>query len=95
ADESPALPNLYYSGPLLQHRQSLFCYIYKFRARFGVIARTIADRLGVEWEEPLQQWQERGFLIEDLSCCEDCTCAVENEEKEAPAEVEDFATVSR
>lgn len=95
ADESPTLPNLYYSGPLLQHRQSLFCYIYKFRARFGVIARTIADRLEVEWEAPLQQWKERGFLIEDLSCCEDCTCAVENEEKEAPAEVEDFATVSR
>ncbi len=95
ADESPIAPNLFYSGPLLQHRQSLFCFIYKFRARFGVIARTIADRLGLAWEEPLRSWRERGFMIDDLSCCEDCTCAVESGEEVAPAEVEDYATASR
>lgn len=95
ADESPVLPNLFYSGPLLQHRQSLFCFIYKFRARFGIIARTIAERLGYEWEEPLRQWRERGFMIDDLSCCEDCTCAVESDEEIAPAEVEDYASIER
>ncbi|MEM9017827.1 MAG: NAD(P)/FAD-dependent oxidoreductase [Verrucomicrobiota bacterium] len=95
ADESPSLPNLFYSGPLLQHRQSIFCFIYKFRARFGIIAKTIADRLGHEWEEPLRQWRERGFMIDDLSCCQDCTCAVENDEEIAPAEVEDYATAER
>lgn len=95
ADESPSLPNLFYSGPLLQHRQSLFCFIYKFRARFGIIARTIAERLGHEWEEPLKQWQERGFMIDDLSCCQDCTCAVETEDEIAPAEVEDYATAAQ
>jgi hypothetical protein len=95
ADESWTLPNLFYSGPLLQHRQSLFCFIYKFRARFGIIARTIADRLGYEWEEPLRQWKERGFMIDDLSCCEDCKCAVESEGEISPAEVEDYATAER
>lgn len=95
ADESSTLPNLFYSGPLLQHRQSLFCFIYKFRARFGIIARTIADRLGHEWEEPLRQWKERGFMIDDLSCCEDCKCAVESDEEISPAEVEDYATAER
>lgn len=95
ADESPSLPNLFYSGPLLQHRQSLFCFIYKFRARFGIIARTIAERLGHEWEEPLKQWQERGFMIDDLSCCQDCTCAVETEDEIAPAEVEEYATAAQ
>ena len=94
ADESPILPNLFYSGPMLQHRQAIFCFIYKFRARFGIIARTIADRLGVEWEEPLRQWRDRGFMIEDLSCCEDCTCAVESDEEVAPAEVEEYATAA-
>ena len=95
ADESPSLPNLFYSGPLLQHRQSLFCFIYKFRARFGIIARTIAERLGHEWEEPLKQWRERGFMIDDLACCQDCTCAVETEDEIAPAEVEEYATATQ
>lgn len=95
SDESPTLPNLFYSGPMLQHRQSIFCFIYKFRARFGIIARTIADRLGHEWEEPLKQWRERGFMIDDLSCCEDCTCAVESDDEIAPAEVESYATAER
>ena len=95
ADESPSLPNLFYSGPLLQHRQSLFCFIYKFRARFGIIARTIAERLGHEWEEPLKQWRERGFMIDDLACCQDCTCAVETEDEIAPAEVEEYAAATQ
>ncbi|MEM9283201.1 MAG: NAD(P)/FAD-dependent oxidoreductase [Verrucomicrobiota bacterium] len=95
ADESVSLPNLFYSGPMLEHRQSIFCFIYKFRSRFGIIARTIAERLGREWEAPLRQWRERGFMIDDLSCCEDCTCAVENDEELSPAEVEDYATVER
>ncbi|MEM7012259.1 MAG: NAD(P)/FAD-dependent oxidoreductase, partial [Verrucomicrobiota bacterium] len=94
ADEAPLLPNLFYSGPMLQHRQAIFCFIYKYRARYGIIARTIADRLGYEWEKPLKQWKERGFMIDDLSCCEDCTCAVETEEEVAPAEVEDYATAN-
>ncbi|MDF1826615.1 MAG: NAD(P)-binding domain-containing protein [Verrucomicrobiales bacterium] len=95
ADESPTLPGLFYSGPMLQHRQSIFCFIYKYRGRFGIIAREIAERLGREWEAPLRQWQERGFLIEDLDCCTDCTCAVENEHETAPAAVEDYAGAIR
>ncbi|MBP83581.1 MAG: hypothetical protein CMO61_07005 [Verrucomicrobiales bacterium] len=94
ADESPKLANLFYSGPQLQHRQSIFCFIYKFRARFGIIARTIAERLEHQWTEPLKKWEERGFMIDDLSCCEDCTCAVEPDEEVSPAEVEDYATAN-
>jgi putative flavoprotein involved in K+ transport len=76
ADESPVTPGLFYSGPLLRHRQSLFCFIYKFRSRFGIVAREISRRLGLEWEEPLRLWQERGFMVEDLDCCTSCTCAM-------------------
>jgi putative flavoprotein involved in K+ transport len=46
ADESTLTPGLFYTGPSLVHRNSLFCFIYKFRARFGVIAAEIATRLG-------------------------------------------------
>jgi putative flavoprotein involved in K+ transport len=91
ADESTLHPGLFYSGPSLRHRGMLFCFVYKFRARFGVIARAIAERLGREWEEPLAMWRERGFLMEDLSCCADCQCAVAAEEDDEPAEVLEYA----
>jgi putative flavoprotein involved in K+ transport len=84
ADESTVTPGLFYSGPSLQHRGMLFCFIYKFRARFGVVARAIASRLGLDWEQPLAMWRERGFLLEDLSCCTDCQCAVEADETAEP-----------
>jgi len=93
ADESTLTPGLFYSGPSLAHRGASFCFIYKFRARFGVIARELAQRLGHEWQQPLQLWQERGFMLDDLSCCADCQCAVEAEEKEEP-EVLDYETVA-
>lgn len=79
ADESTLTPGLFYSGPSLRHRGMLFCFIYKFRARFGVIAREIASRLGIEPGSEFDVWKERGFLLDDLSCCNDCQCAVEAE----------------
>lgn len=88
ADESTLMPGLFYSGPSLQHRGMLFCFIYKFRSRFGVIAREIAERLEKEWERPLKRWRERGFMMDDLSCCADCQCAVEAEESEHPEVIE-------
>ena len=91
ADESTLHEGLFYSGPSLRHRGRLFCFIYKFRSRFGVIAKAIAGRLGRSWEEPLARWRERGFMLEDLSCCADCRCAVAGEENESPAEVLAYA----
>lgn len=93
SDESTLHSGLFYSGPSLSHRESLFCFIYKFRSRFGIIARTIADRLGLDWEEPLRSWRESGFMMEDLSCCTDCQCAVQGEEDE-PAQVLELASQS-
>ena len=86
ADESPVTEGLFYSGPALRHRGTLFCFIYKFRARFGIVASEIASRLGLEWEGPLKLWRERGFLVEDLTCCTDCRCDVRSEAGAAEAE---------
>jgi putative flavoprotein involved in K+ transport len=88
ADESTTTPGLFYAGPSLMHRGASFCFIYKFRSRFGIIARAIAQRLGLEWEEPLKLWRSRGFMLEDLDCCADCQCAVENEERTGPEAAE-------
>jgi len=89
-DESTTTHGLFYSGPSLVHREAMFCFIYKFRSRFGIITRTIAERMGKEWQEPLKLWRERGFMIEDLACCTDCKCAVDSEEEDNP-EVTDYA----
>jgi putative flavoprotein involved in K+ transport len=87
ADESPVTPGLFYSGPQLRHRRSLFCFIYKFRSRFGIVAREIAERLGLDWEDALMPWWRAGFMIEDLSCCTNCTCAIEPKNREEGGEV--------
>lgn len=91
ADESTLTPGLFYSGPSLRHRGVLFCFIYKFRSRFGIIAREIAHREGLEWESGLRRWKERGFMLEDLSCCNDCQCAVAAEPTEHQKEEPDHA----
>jgi len=80
-DESTLFPGIYYSGPSLVQRNSKFCFIYKFRARFGVIARSVARRLGHP-EPDLEELRRRGFLVDDLKCCTNCECAVESEAEE-------------
>lgn len=77
-DESTAAPGLFYSGPELVHRGSMFCFIYKFRSRFGLVAREIATRLGIEDAEVrLDDHAATGFMHEDLECCTSCECALE------------------
>ena len=81
ADESTLTSGLFYSGPALVHRNSLFCFIYKFRARFGVVAREIADRLGKpELGEKLKSYEKSGFMNNDLECCTECECAIKTAE---------------
>lgn len=81
ADESTLTPNLFYAGPELVHRTSLFCFVYKFRARFGVVAREIATRCGEEnVDGKLLAYQKSGFMNIDLDCCTECKCAIEPED---------------
>ncbi len=73
ADESTVLPGLFLAGPSLAHREAIFCFVYKFRQRFGVVARGVGRRLDRDIE-PLEALREPGFLLDDLSCCDDCAC---------------------
>ena len=90
ADESTLTDGLFYSGPRLSHRGSRFCFVYKFRSRFGVIASAIADRLGADWQQPMELYEKHGFLIRDPGCCVGCECPAgqvepEEESRETPA----------
>ena len=73
-DESTITPGLFLSGPSVTHGQLMFCFIYKFRQRFGVIAQQLAQRLALD-ESILEQYRKYGMMLSDLSCCgEDCKC---------------------
>ena len=75
ADESTLAPGLFISGPILQHRGVNFCFIYKFRQRFAVVADAIAQRLGLDTEEAVAARRAAGMYLDDLSCCEEsCAC---------------------
>jgi putative flavoprotein involved in K+ transport len=77
-DESTITTGLFYSGPSLVHRNSLFCFIYKFRSRFGVIAAEIASRLDLpDVDEKLIPYLDSGFMNTDLDCCTNCECAID------------------
>lgn len=85
ADESTLTNGLFYSGPALVHRNALFCFIYKFRARFGVIAAEIARRLNLpDVEKKLEPYAKAGFMNTDLDCCTNCACAVGSAAPDTP-----------
>ena len=75
ADESTLVPGLFIAGPMLHHRGVSFCFIYKFRQRFAIVADAIAQRLGVDTKEAVAARRAAGMYLDDLSCCaESCAC---------------------
>ncbi len=75
ADESTLVPGLFISGPILEHRGVNFCFIYKFRQRFAIVADAIAQRLGMDTTEAVAARRTAGMYLDDLSCCEEsCAC---------------------
>ncbi|SDK01895.1 NAD(P)/FAD-dependent oxidoreductase [Natronorubrum texcoconense] len=74
-DESTETPGLFLVGPQVAHNGQQFCFIYKFRQRFAVVAETVGERLGVD-TAPLEAYREKQMLLDDLECCEPeyCDC---------------------
>jgi thioredoxin reductase len=72
-DESTTTPGLFLVGPQVAHDGQQFCFIYKFRQRFAVVADEIAARLDVD-RTPLEEYREKDMFLEDLSCCNPNMC---------------------
>ncbi|MEM6692300.1 MAG: NAD(P)/FAD-dependent oxidoreductase [Planctomycetota bacterium] len=74
-DESTTVPGIFLCGPAVRHDNHVFCFIYKYRQRFAVVAKAIATSLGLPAEE-LETYRAWGMYLDDLSCCgEECkTC---------------------
>jgi cation diffusion facilitator CzcD-associated flavoprotein CzcO len=73
-DESTRTPGLFLVGSLVRHERLVFCFIYKFRQRFGVVANAIGRRLGHDTTS-LQKYRFWGMYLDDLTCCgSECVC---------------------
>lgn len=75
-DESTICKNVFLVGPHVQHQKAVFCFIYKYRQRFAVVAKEILERLrSMSGMEVIQQYARKNFLMEDLSECGNaCPC---------------------
>ena len=77
-DESTITNNLFLVGPQVKHGDALFCFIYKYRQRFAVVAETIARLAKIPApliESVVDEYKNYNFYLTDLSCCDnDCSC---------------------
>ncbi|REI21970.1 pyridine nucleotide-disulfide oxidoreductase [Staphylococcus felis] len=75
-DESTRYPNVFMIGATVRHESAILCYIYKFRARFAVLAREIIEREGLPLDASIiQEFKNNHMYLDDYSCCEvDCSC---------------------
>ncbi len=69
-DESTTVPGMFLCGPAVRHENLVFCFIFKYRQRFAVVAKAIATSLGLPAEQ-LEGYRQWGMYLDDLSCCGD------------------------
>ena len=73
-DESTIVPGIYLCGASVRHDKHIFCFIFKYRQRFAVVAKSIATSLGLP-AEGLEMYRMWGMYLDDLSCCgQECIC---------------------
>ncbi len=73
-DESTIVPGMFLCGPAVRHDKHVFCFIFKYRQRFAVVAKAIATSLGLP-AEALEAYRSWGMYLDDLSNCgEECVC---------------------
>ncbi len=73
-DESTIVPGVFLCGAAVRHDRHIFCFIYKYRQRFAVVAKAIATSLGLP-AEGLEMYRMWGMYLDDLSCCgQECVC---------------------
>ncbi len=75
-DESTTVPGVYLCGPSVRHDGHIFCFIFKYRQRFAIVAQAIASSLDLPTDEFVAAYKGWGMYLDDLSCCgQEClTC---------------------
>ena len=67
---------MFLAGPSVRHGSLIFCFIFKYRQRFGIVAEAIASSIGIPTDEFIDAYRSWGMYLDDLSCCgQEClTC---------------------
>jgi len=72
-DESTKVPGVFLVGPQVQHDSLVFCFVYKFRQRFAVVANAICQGLGIDTKTAVAECRSNNMYLDDFQTCED-TC---------------------
>ena len=73
-DESTKVPGVFLVGPTVRHGEHSFCFVYKFRQRFGIVANAICRGLGRrDADTAVEVARKMNMYLDDLKCCES-TC---------------------
>jgi putative flavoprotein involved in K+ transport len=76
-DESTKTAGLFLCGPQVRHEGVVFCFIFKFRQRFAIVANAIAGRLGLSKEKTKEvedRYRKAQMFLDDLECCKENAC---------------------
>ena len=68
-DESTKTPGLFLVGPAVRHGHLSFCFVYKFRQRFCVVANAIAKGLGHNTAAVVEVCRNNDMFMDDFSVC--------------------------
>merc|ERR1711871_698555 len=68
-DESTKTPGLFLVGPAVRHGKLSFCFVYKFRQRFAIVADAIAQGLGLDTKEAVKVSRDMNMFLDDFTCC--------------------------
>ena len=68
-DESTKVPGVFLVGPSVRHGELSFCFIYKFRQRFAIVANAICRGLGRETEAAVEDCRKMNMYMDNFACC--------------------------
>ena len=63
------VPGAFLVGPTVSHGKLSFCFIYKFRQRFGIVANAICTGLGRDTTKAVEACRKMNMYLDDFSCC--------------------------
>ncbi len=70
-DESTKVPGVFLVGPSVTHGELSFCFVYKFRQRFAVVADAICQGLGMDTQAAVAECRQTNMYLDNFATCED------------------------
>lgn len=70
-DESTKVPGVFLVGPSVTHGELSFCFVYKFRQRFAVVADAICQGLGMDTREAVAECRRTDMYLDNFATCEE------------------------